>query len=47
MKNFDSTPKLKLRKTIVTRFTKPSGTQAFISSSILNTTSRSGTGFPI
>jgi len=47
MKNAYATPKLKLHKTIVTRFTKSGNTSAFASTSILNTSSRGGAGFPV
>lgn len=47
MKNAYATPQLKLHKTIVTRFTKPSGAKGFASTSILNTSSRGGAGLPV
>jgi hypothetical protein len=47
MKNAYAAPKLKLHKTIVTRFTKSSSAKAFGSTSILNTSSRGGAGFPV
>jgi hypothetical protein len=46
MKNPVATPKFQLRKTIVTRFSKPATAGAFMSSSILNTSSRSATHQP-
>lgn len=44
MKNLAATPKFKLTKTIVTRFSKPGKAGAPLSSSILNTSSRVGGG---
>jgi hypothetical protein len=41
MQNLATTPKFKLRKTIVTRFTKPATSGAFLSTTIMNTSSRS------
>jgi hypothetical protein len=43
MKNLATAPKFQLRKTIVTRFSKPATAGAFMSTTILNTSSRSAT----
>lgn len=47
MKNLATTSKFKLHKTIVTRFTKPATGGAFLSSSILNTSSRGAAHLPV
>jgi len=46
MQNLAAPAKFKLRKTIVTRFTKPATSPAFMSTSILNTSSRSAAHQP-